>query len=70
MEEKEEKRTSRYLTMKEFRAEFVSWSDDTLRRRRKTQAFPLVWISGRWLIPRRDAELWFEKMESERDKSA
>lgn len=51
----------RFLTMDDLRAEYVKWSDDTIRRRVKDEGFPAIQDSGGLLFDRKEVELWFKR---------
>jgi hypothetical protein len=59
---KVEKKLPIYLTPKQFRENIVNWSDDTLRNNIEQHGFPAIKTdSGRYLVPREDALLWFKR---------
>lgn len=56
-----EQSKSRYMTIKQFQAEIVNWSEQTIRRRIKDEGMPAIADRGGVLFDRKLVEEWFKR---------
>lgn len=57
----DEKKLPKFLTMKDFRANIVNWSDDTIRRRIHDEGMPAVREGRQFLFPTQEVLDWLKR---------